>query len=514
MRRSILATWVVLSGCSASTDSFLMDAENDLTSVSARSRTLEFAGYVYVDRNASDATILQRVREQTQSAFGALRTSEISVNSRELKDVDPKTFVKEDVLVRTGADETTSTPMSRVRYRYKDNALVPKSMARRSALPLAVLGNGYRLKTSRILKECTADDSEAHEFSSSIWYVFEPSLSQCQQAISSEQESIDKEAVLLHDGEVGQLEIERLYIPITVSLGPDATNRGKSYPEYERMYRGGVKSDALVIGMVNGAIDHGSHDSLAEDSGWEEWMTQLDETFGDRAFKVSNIDPVEDLTSFTVGNKTVSAPNGFADVLRWQLRGDVPAGTDPKALLGAASTKIANHWITFRLAVKVRIADEAPRDFAIEVLTYFGAGGDQTPHKFAIKNSDVFIYNGHSYIGYGPLDPSRFSAEDFPASYQLFFVDSCVSYNYYERDYISLKAGGTKNLDLITNGLEAPSWRSGYALGRFANLLTSGKGASYRDLLQVAMATDSLRVVDGEVGNEYDPAKVPIEVTF
>src|SRR6185369_9324902 len=136
--------------------------------------------------------------------------------------------------------------------------------------------------------------------------------------------------------------------------------------------------------------------------------------------------------------------------------------------------------------------------------------GDSTPHKRGIKTSDVFIYNGHSYIGYGPLDPSRFSASDFPSSYQILFIDGCVSYNYYEADYFPLKEGGTKNLELITNGLEAPAYHSGYALGRFVNLLTGGSQASYKNLLAAAEETDPLRVVDGEVDNTYKPSKKKI----
>ncbi len=516
MRKFITVSLFLAVGCGPATRN-LAETETDLTSASARSRSLEFSSYVYVDRDTSDIELLRRVREQTQSAFGALRTSEIAVNSRELKDVDTTTFVKEDVTVWDVDNPTAGKPMTRVRYRYKDNAVVPLSMAKRSAISLAVLGNNYRSQTARILEECTTNDEHAQEFSSSIWYVFEPSLSDCTTAMATEQKQIDDASGALTSGEVSTREVNRLYLPVTIALGPDATNTGKSYPEYDRLYQGGVRADALVISMVNGTIDHGDHSSLAQDSGWTEWMSQLKETFGTRSFKVSKIEPAEDLTIYKVGNKTVKAAGGFNDVLTWSLNRTTPPGVtsaERDALLGAVATKVARHWITFSLPVKVSVGGEPARDFSIEVLTYFGAGSDATPHKFAIKNSDVFIYNGHSSIGYGPLDPSRFRAEDFPTSYQMLFIDSCVSYNYYERDYISLKSGGTKNLDLITNGLEAPSWRSGYALGRFANLLTNGTNASYLDLLKAASATDALRVVDGEIGNEFTPETKSVEVTF
>jgi hypothetical protein len=515
--RKFIPVWLfVAAGCSAPASS-LTETETDLTSATARSRSLEFASYVYVDAGASDFDILRRVREQTQSAFGALRTSEISVNSRELKDVDATTFVKEDVTVVDAAAAATRKPLTRVRYRYTDSALVPASMARRSAISLAVLGSNYRAQTSRILTECTTNDEHAQDFSSSIWYVFEPSLSHCQTAMGAEQKQIDDASGKLQPGEVSTQEVNRLYLPITVALGADATATGKTYPEYHRLYRGGIKSDALVIGMVGGTLDHESHPSLAGDSGWYEWMSQLKETFGTRSFNVTKIEPAEDLTTYQVGSKTVKAKGGFNDVMTWSLNRTTPSGisySERDALLDAAAAKLGRHWITFSLPVKVAIDGEPERDFAIEVLTYFGAGSDPAPHKFGIKNSDVFIYNGHSYIGYGPLDPSRFRAEDFPPSYQMLFIDSCVSYNYYERDYISLKSGGTKNLDLITNGLEAPSWRSGYALGRFANLLTNGSNASYLDLLKAASATDALRVVDGEIDNDFTPSNSSVMVTF
>jgi hypothetical protein len=180
-----------------------------------------------------------------------------------------------------------------------------------------------------------------------------------------------------------------------------------------------------------------------------------------------------------------------------------------KKLVGQVVYK---HWITAEAPVKVKIGTAAEKTVTVKILSYFGAESDSTPHKLAIKNSDVFLYNGHSYIGLGPLDPSRFTAADFPSSYQILFVDGCVSYNYYEKDYIPLKQGGTRNLDLITNGLEAPSYRSGYALGRFVATLVNGKQASYRDLLTAASATEALRVVDGEVDNKWSPTATPIIV--
>ncbi len=491
-------------------------SEDPLTSVTARSRELKFQGYVYVRRGASDYEILGAVRAETQTAFGALRTAQVGVNSRELKDVDPTTFVKEDVdVVDTDATgSATPTPMTRVRYVYTDNAVVPVEMARRSALSVAVMSPSYKSQTSRILGECTANDSEAQEFQGSIWYVFDPSLSGCKTAMTKEQQAIDTASKKLTDAtkQVSKLEANRLYLPITVALGADKTNKGISYPEYDKLFTGGVQKGHLVVGMVSGFIDHGAHNDYT-DSGYSEWLEQLREAFRGHDFKLVKSEPAEDLSTYTVNGKSI-ASKGFDDILTWELDGgSFPSGVDypgEQDLRRQAGDKIIRHWLTFETKVNVSIGGAAPQPLAIDILTYFGAEEDPTPHKRGIKNSDVFIYNGHSYIGYGPLDPSNFSSSDFPSSYQILFMDGCVSYNYYEKDYFPLHSGGTKTLELVTNGLEAPAYHSGYALGRFTAMLLDGTQHSYLDLLRAAEATDPLRVVDGEVDNTYDPSKTPI----
>ena len=50
-------------------------------------------------------------------------------------------------------------------------------------------------------------------------------------------------------------------------------------------------------------------------------------------------------------------------------------------------------------------------------------------------------------------------------------------------------------------------------MGQFVVTLLNGKSASYKDLLVAAKDTDPLRVVDGELDNEFTPAKFPLTVT-
>jgi hypothetical protein len=523
-RLAVAALAVSAAACSAQPDGSAAEdqSEAELTSVTARSRQLKFDAYVYVERGASDQEILSAVRAQTQTAFGALRTAEIGVNSRELKDVAPKSFVKTNVtVIDTQKAGDAGTPMTRVKYRYTDSAVVPVSMARRSGLGIAVMSPSYQSQTSKILTECTDDDSEAREFQSSIWYVFNPSLAGCKAVMTKEQQAIDAETAKLSNTrtQVTKADVDRLYLPITVSLGADKTNKGASYPEYDRLYAGGVQKGAIVIGMVSGFIDHKSDDYT--DSGYGEWMAQLNAAMGSRGisdgtsagFKLVKSEPAEDISTFSVGAKKLTGL-GFQDILAWETESKFPAGiadAQQADLRDQAGKKLIGHWLTFEADVEVKVGKAAETGAKIVIQTYFGHT-ESDIHKKAIKTSDVFIYNGHSQIGYGPLDPSNFSASDFPSSYQILFIDGCVSYNYYEKDYIPLKSGGTKNLDLITNGLEASAYRSGYAVGSLVSLLLDGTQHSYLDLLGAAEATDALRVVDGELDNKYSPTATPIVV--
>lgn len=491
----------------------------NLTSVQARSRELKFEGRVYVEPGTDDTQILYQVHRQTKTAFGPLRTSDVAVNNRELLGVDPLTFVKREVeVVDTTDPSATPKAMVEVTYTYVDDAVVPSRMATRSSLAGAVLRPDYQGESDRILKECTPNDKHSQDFASALWYVFEPSLSSCGKAITAESDVIVAARAELTDAatQVPLVEVERLYLPVTFALGADKTNDGKSYPEYDRLYSGGVKPGKLVISVLNGLIDHDASGKLNEDSGYGEWLDTLDEIIEARpGFRVVDVEGGVDITKYTLASGksvTLDLP-GIIDLHQGSGPSDL-SYTEERELDTLVAERVADRWITLEVQATVKIGTKKTKPVAIQILAYFGHAESTPPFKFAIKNSDVFLYNGHSMIGSGPLDPRNFSSSDFPSTYQILFIDGCVSYNYYEADYIPLKTGGTKNLDLITNAIESPSYRSGYALGRFVATLIDGSSASYLDLLESAEATGSgLRVVDGELDNTYDPAKKAIKLT-
>jgi hypothetical protein len=518
LRLGLGALFIMSAACSSQTDE--ADSEDsDLTSVTARSRSLEFEGKVYVDKNADDGTIMAQVRSQAQTAFGPFRTSDIAVNSRELKDIDKSTFKKRTVkVIDTTQANDAGVDMTEVTYTYTDNAVVGLKYARRTTVAEAVMNPNYRSQIQRILTECTANDSEAQEFTGQIWYVFEPTQSTCVDAMKKEGDAVKAEAAKLTDTtkQVAKAEVDRLYVPITIKLGADKTNNGTSYPEYHRLYAGGVQQDKLIISLVYGLIDHDHSAGIANDFNWGELMTNVSEVVdASDGWKFGTGPDQVDLSSFTLaGGKQIQNPS-VKDLTHVHDGSDSLGLTDDerKDLDKQFAERVYRKWVAIDRPVTVKIGDGPEKDFTVEMLMYFGAESDSTPHKYAIKNTDVFLYNGHSYIGYGPLDPSNFTAADFPSSYQILWIDGCVSYNYYEKDYFPLKQGGTKNLELVTNGIEAPSWRSGHAMGQFVVTLLDGKAASYRDLLVAAKDTDPLRVVDGEVDNEFTPQRFPITIT-
>lgn len=110
---------------------------------------------------------------------------------------------------------------------------------------------------------------------------------------------------------------------------------------------------------------------------------------------------------------------------------------------------------------------------SIVVRLFFGATGiDEKSKAFhyhfkdSLKNASVMIYDGHSGLG-GHLDLEAIAEiEGFritpnPNRYQIYFFNSCTSYTYYNTLYFTTKvrpksnvdSKGTKNLDIMTNGL-------------------------------------------------------------
>ncbi len=522
-RLAAATAFLALAGCSASgDDAAAAGDEDDLTSLTARQRLLHFEGVVYVATGTNDADILAATRTQTQTAFGALLASKVSVRTREVQNVNPSSFVKRDVLVvdPNAPAGTAPVPMIEVNYAYQDEAIIPVALARHSTLSLALLAQGPDFQWQKVVPDCTKNDKEARDDAAGglLWYDFDPSSSACRKAIDREQRIIDADTDKLTDKTrmVARSRATRLFLPTAMKLDRAATAQRATYPEYDQLFGGGTDPHALTVALVVGRLAHEKVEA-AKDDGYYEWMDTLGVLFAKHPeFQLTKIEPAETLTSALVAGHEVKGLS-FADFVQWTVYDQgYPAGmsaADKKELRSKIANKLDNHWVTFEKKVKVAVGDGPAKDFTLRIETLFGADEDPEPHRRAVKRGDVVVYNGHSYIGYGPLDPDNFTAASFPSSYQLFFFDSCVSYNYYEKDFFNLKRGGSKALDIITNGIEAPEYQSGEMQGNLISRLLDGSMPSYQTLLQSAAATDSLRVVDGELDNTYQPTRVQLRVT-
>ena len=362
-----------------------------------------------------------------------------------------------------------------------------------------------------------------------VWYVFNPTLSQCRQAMDSEQKAIEAQRTVLSqaDSQSVEAELERLYIPMTARLSAPSSSSKNLYPEYDRLWSAGVQPGKLVITLLAGLIDHSTPKHPihpADDPGYWEMLDTMNVVLQAHPnLKITQTDPPSDMSTFQVNGKSITGLS-FTDFVNYELYDygwpTELSGAERGELRKRIAERLKDRWVTLEKQVQVSIAGGPLEPRTVSIQLYFGADEAITPYRRAIRESDVFLYNGHSYIGKGPLDPANFSAADFPASYQLFFIDSCLSFNYYNSDYFGFKQQGTLDLDVITNALESFSDGAGAGQGRFITSLLDGTQPSYLELLEVSgtdgssydWGRDALRVVDGELDNAYKPGRTPIQV--
>lgn len=155
------------------------------------------------------------------------------------------------------------------------------------------------------------------------------------------------------------------------------------------------------------------------------------------------------------------------------------------------------------------------------IYLFFGPTGIQenskTFHyflKYTLENSSVVIYGGHSGLG-GNLDLNTieyyrsFKIKIPKNRYQIYYFNSCSSYPYYNTLFFDRKSSrfdmnGTKNLDILTNGLSV--YFQNLKLTSFAlveavlNWNFNGKKISYQSLAKM-IEDDSLFGISGDEDN-------------
>jgi hypothetical protein len=498
---------------------------DEITGANAVARTITLKGYVLVEPGASASTILETVRQQTRTFFGPLRNDLVGLDDREVRNVDPATFVREPVTVVDTDDPMAATRMMlRVRYTYTGRAVLDRSLSSRRSLSTVALMGNWASNGREILQACVADSHDRELGASNLWYTFDPD--HCRSMIDREVRAIDAATRKLTDRrtQVSALEAARRFLPTTATLATIRSNVTR-YPEYDRLLGASdpSKTDLHVYAFF-GVI--GERESNPRDDGYVEMMYVLRNIL--RAQPGARFEAPSgtgSLTDLRVGGTMVPGATE-RQVVEWALGASAPSGVTSTALRQA----ILDVWKTrtINLTVPMTVTSGGrSHPLNVRVHTYYGDEGSawsasaRARYIDAWRNADVFIYSGHSHLGSGPLDPGNFTMSDFPNRYQIMMVNSCVSYNYYNTGFHRLHPGGTRNLDMVVNGLEALS-DNGHAVSNLITSLIAGQGLSWGQVLRRMVATvpelglydyDPLRVVDGETDNTYTPSSRPLTLT-
>jgi DNA uptake protein ComE-like DNA-binding protein len=436
-------------------------------------------------------------------------------------------YAKAQGYVDTGDVEVTVIKqVQRVSYSYRARALVVNSMAGKTSFSFALLMPNYQSFVDDIIHDCVEDYEHDSEFSSSFWYVWSPNEYACKKRIDAEVQAIQSERQGLSQNQIGEKEYGRRYLPVTAQLesvaGPKTT-----YPEYDRLY--GISDPAkkkVVVYQIVGIASHAGDpegERFANDMGFAEFFKTI-KVLADKWSKLrvsadSSVDPL----SIPYNGQTYTAT--FDQIYKWtvnksSLPSEIPA-SERDAFRRAIHDHVYLKWIRLEVPVTVR-SGHTNKQMTLQFRMLFGTDSGwnvKDYFKEAFKNGDLVLYDGHSYIGSGPLDPSKYTHYDFAqGKYQVFFFNSCVSFNYYSIDFFDLKTNGTQDLDLVTNGVEVWISDGGKSMGQFIVAMLDGTQNTWLSVLKKTQVStywgthDPNRAVDGEQDNVYDPNATPISV--
>jgi hypothetical protein len=494
-------------------------SESALTSVTGVERRIQWDSFVYVKVGADVATVQKAISLQIKSAIGSLRSSEIALQKRDASSgLDPATWKTEALkVVDTDYPGRPQQPVLRVRYHYVDTAMV-RATSTSTTFQLPLIFGDYLTRAGEILPRCS-DYLKIDAYL--LWFHFTPTLSTCQSTMSREASAVDFAAAALGHAprQTSLLDVNRLYLTVRADLSP-AGAAPTTYPEYHRLWGFGTDRTQLVIYALFGVNEM---NYKVDDSSLVEYMRFLRTL---RAafpqYHVTLTRPHDNLLDFSLDGARVSATH--EDTFDWVIDGkSFPAGvTDParrEKLKQQVLAHYAERWIYWDLPVTVARGAES-RDVTVQVRAYWGNENGTIEYQNAaharyaegMLHGDVFVYQGHSHYGLGPLDPRSFSRASFPVDrYQTMLFNSCISFNHYDLGYLGIHPGGTRNLDVVVNGLSSYWHLLGQSSASYVLGLTDGKNRSWEEILSGMIVTpnpmerDPMRAVNGELDNEFNP---------
>jgi len=393
-----------------------------------------------------------------------------------------------------------------------------------TTLKLHLLFNDYVAQCAQVKPVCS-DDPEVEP--DSMWFHFTPGMSTCKSAMQAEFSAIAKAGKGLDPSTtVSKLESERHYIAVSASLKSVADPPVK-YPEYDKIWGFGTDRKKVIVYAFFGVdSDNKSPDDVSAVE-YFRWMRAVLTKFP--KLQVVDTKPGIMLLDFWVNGKKL-APS-YQSVFDWIVdKKNFPAGTTP-AQQADLRKQAAQHWaertVVWQMPVKVSKGTES-REMTVEVRAFWGYEDGKWEYKQAAVwryleafwYGDVFMYQGHSHFGHGPLEPTSFKPGNFPNRYQTFLVNSCVSFNYYDQDFLDMHPGGSKNADVVVNGLPAYWTNMGEASANYVIGLLDGTNKSWKDILATMIVKprwqpagyDPLRVVNGELDNAFDAKKTPVKL--
>jgi hypothetical protein len=467
-------------------------SDEALTGTTGVERGIHFEGTVIVPESASDDAIRTAIARQVKSAIGALRDPRVSLNDRAARS-NLNNWTKQ-----------VANGYAKVTYKYDDRAVVTKTLSSRSTIDLTMLAGDYGAYADVLKRDCSDD---ATTDTDSLWYHFQPQKAACKARIREEVKAIDAER---REGFIGPKEASRWFLPVTAKLDPPRAPAVAYSPEYDRLF---LNRDRVTI-YAFGGVDKDETDPddvlAIEHARFLRSLLRANPNF-----RPVRTEPFTWLLDFYADGKKLEGVT-YDQMLSW-----IVDKTGTLDLRKQALAKLAERWIDWDIALEIN-----GRRTIVEVKTFFGYEDGswearqhaQWRYLEAFWHGDVFLYNGHSHFGHGPLEPTLYNAGNFNDRYQIMLVGSCISFNYYQKDFLELKPGGSKNLETIVNGLPSWVWGGGEVSARFITGLISGRQPTYSELLESMRIDtpwgergyDPMRVVDGEMDNTYSRATAPI----
>lgn len=502
--------------------------DDQLTGTTSAERPIHFEGIVYLRDGASDDDIRGAIAREVKTAIGALRQPMVSINDRAARS-NLSNWTKQTMTVVDPANPASTWNVTKVTYKYDDRAVVTNTLSTRSAVDFTVLADDYSAHLGDLNAACVDESTDAD----SLWYHFRPQNSACQSKIQAELGAIAAEQKALAGkgaNVIGPREASRWFLPLTAKLDAKKLPATAFSPEYDRLFGVGTDKSQLVVYAFFGVDSDETNpdDALAVEAA--RFVRSL--LRSNPNFRVVKTEPFAMLLDFWADGHKVDGVS-YDQAMSWIVdKTGFPAGVSADGqndLRKQALSKLAERWIYWDLPVSVKDAAGNAKTVTVEVRSFFGYE-DGTPdarqhaqwrYLEAFWYGDVFLYNGHSHFGHGPLEPTLYGPQNFNDRYQIVLVNSCISFNYYHQDFLEMKPGGSKNLDMVVNGLPSYVWGGGEVAARFVTGLVSGKQPTYVDLLgSLRLDTpwgergyDPMRVVDGELDNQFSQSKTPLTVT-